>query len=358
MPNDKFSLGPVERGADVPNRNGVLWVDTSTTPDTVKIQVNESNAAVPEYVTFETGATAGGGTNPLLDGSTHTDTTNSTPVRGDLVVANSTPAWTRKAKGTINQVLTMVDGNDPGWADSQTSFNMGYFHRRIPVVYATWYTTIANGILSTEYANNSLANTPAIIGGSTGTVDRKNGGLFWTLPGGTLGPLNTFTHAFSPDNYPYMRLRISLTDNNDGCMWFGFNLGGTFSNLADNASEYVAFRLRNGTDTNWQCVSDDNVAQQITDSTVALDGDLHTFEIWTPDGGTSWKFAIDGTVRATHSTRVPAVTGSLLFRIHNAQITSTVREGWIKSLLLCVTDPDSTDNRSNSDDIDSGGAGI
>jgi hypothetical protein len=65
---------------------------------------------------------SGGGTNALLDGSSHTDTAAGTVVRGDVIVGNSTPAWSRLAKGTANQVLSMNSGaTDVAWAD-----RMGY----------------------------------------------------------------------------------------------------------------------------------------------------------------------------------------------------------------------------------------
>jgi len=57
------------------------------------------------------------GNHDLLNASEHPDTTDSTVVRGDLVVGNSTPAWTRLARGSDGQVLT-VSGDDIAWADA------------------------------------------------------------------------------------------------------------------------------------------------------------------------------------------------------------------------------------------------
>lgn len=61
---------------------------------------------------------AGGGSNALLDGVSHTDTAAGTVARGDLITGQTaTPKWTRLAKGTANQVLSM-DGTatDIVWA--------------------------------------------------------------------------------------------------------------------------------------------------------------------------------------------------------------------------------------------------
>lgn len=48
--------------------------------------------------------------------SVHTDTLAGTVVRGDIIVGNSTPKWSRLAKGAAGTVLTM-GANDPSWVD-------------------------------------------------------------------------------------------------------------------------------------------------------------------------------------------------------------------------------------------------
>lgn len=55
-----------------------------------------------------------GVTHTLLDGDRHEDTAEATPVAGDLVYANATPAWDRLAKGTDGQFFQMVSGA-PAW---------------------------------------------------------------------------------------------------------------------------------------------------------------------------------------------------------------------------------------------------
>jgi hypothetical protein len=47
--------------------------------------------------------------------ATHGDTLAGTVVRGDIIIANSTPKWARLAKGTSGQVVRS-DGADPLWA--------------------------------------------------------------------------------------------------------------------------------------------------------------------------------------------------------------------------------------------------
>jgi hypothetical protein len=51
----------------------------------------------------------------FLDAATHNNTLAGTPVRGDLIVANSTPAWARFPKGA--QYYSLIMGaNDPAWS--------------------------------------------------------------------------------------------------------------------------------------------------------------------------------------------------------------------------------------------------
>jgi len=46
--------------------------------------------------------------------ATHTDTVAASPVRGDLIIANSTPAWTKLPIGTTGKYVRS-DGSDPSW---------------------------------------------------------------------------------------------------------------------------------------------------------------------------------------------------------------------------------------------------
>jgi hypothetical protein len=78
----------------------------------------------------------------FLDAATHNNTLAGTPVRGDLIVANSTPAWARFAKGTANYFLVM-GANDPAW----TAFS------------ATLHGTLA-----------TVGQHPDVVGGASGAL--------------------------------------------------------------------------------------------------------------------------------------------------------------------------------------------
>jgi hypothetical protein len=49
--------------------------------------------------------------------ATHSDTLADGVERGDLLIGNSTPAWSRLAKGTEGYILTM-GANEPAWAEA------------------------------------------------------------------------------------------------------------------------------------------------------------------------------------------------------------------------------------------------
>lgn len=61
-----------------------------------------------------------GSANALLDGTAHTDTAAGAVVRGDVIIGDATPEWSRLAKGGANEVLTS-DGTDVAWAAVSTA---------------------------------------------------------------------------------------------------------------------------------------------------------------------------------------------------------------------------------------------
>lgn len=100
----------------------------SLAPGTLSVEVDESggpaSVAFPDGTPSSGGGGGGGtsdpgGTHSLL-GDTHEDTVAASPVAGDIVIANATPAWTRLAKGSDGNVLTLASGL-PSWAAPASS---------------------------------------------------------------------------------------------------------------------------------------------------------------------------------------------------------------------------------------------
>ncbi len=114
-------------GASVlPMANGGTGVSVSA-DDTVLVGSGvawapQSLANCPNGIAYLTASNtfpcvSGGPTHNLLS-ATHSDTlAASPPTRGDMIVANATPVWARKALGTIGQLWTN-DGVDPSWSNT------------------------------------------------------------------------------------------------------------------------------------------------------------------------------------------------------------------------------------------------
>src|SRR5215831_2719756 len=76
-----------------------------------------TGATGPTGPTGATGPSGLVGTNPLLNTVLFNDVVAAGPTRGDLIAANSTPAWARFPKGTASQVLAMNGAaTDPAWS--------------------------------------------------------------------------------------------------------------------------------------------------------------------------------------------------------------------------------------------------
>lgn len=117
---------------------------------------------------------AGGSSSHAVLSSTHSDSVADTVVRGDVIVGNSTPAWARKAKGTIGQLFTMVDGNDPGWA-TPAGGSGATAQDFIDAVWLKKFFSDASVLPATERIAASLAVFPTEAGVATGSFTRDVG---------------------------------------------------------------------------------------------------------------------------------------------------------------------------------------
>jgi hypothetical protein len=121
--------------------------------------------------------TTAGPTHNLLS-ATHTDSVAASPVRGDLIRGNSTPAWQRFAIGTIGQLLS-TDGVDPTWVNTVAR---GTITTSQPWIWTqTWndgsvtFTGVRVNVTSTASAAASLMQDWQ-IGGTSVYAIRKDGG--------------------------------------------------------------------------------------------------------------------------------------------------------------------------------------
>jgi hypothetical protein len=125
-----------------------------------------------------------GATNALLDGTNHTDTTNSAVTKGDLVVGNGTPLWDDLAVGSNGQVLTANSAATNGveWANAGGGDS---YIRKTADETVTSSTTLQNDdhLVFAVDANSvySIEMVLIVSAGNT-TADYK---FAWTFPSGT-----------------------------------------------------------------------------------------------------------------------------------------------------------------------------
>lgn len=137
--------------------------------------------------------------NHNLLSSTHTDTVTHTPVRGDVIVANSTPAWAAVAIGSANKFLH-TNGTDAAWASiAAADVGAGTLANVL-----TW-----NESLTVSAGTATLANSPRVSTGATPTVLLISNGIGmqpvsscsgngvnqYTISGTTITPCDTTNNA-------------------------------------------------------------------------------------------------------------------------------------------------------------------
>ncbi len=94
--------------------SGSAW-QLKTVPDCTDTGGNHLNyTQSTNAISCGTSGSGGGSTHVILDSTVHTDTLTGTVVRGDIIVGNSTPKWSRKAKGT-NGYFLQSQASDVDW---------------------------------------------------------------------------------------------------------------------------------------------------------------------------------------------------------------------------------------------------
>lgn len=107
--------------------------------------------------------------------------------------------------------------------------------------------------------------------------------------------------------------------------WMGLTdqLFATMVQSDNPAGNYACFRYASAADTNWKCITKDNVTQNISDSGVVVDTARHLMAIVFDDVASAVKFYIDGVLRQTHSVNLPAA-GTNLRWVYGGQTTEAV----------------------------------
>ncbi len=149
---------------------------TLTAPQPVPIRVKflDADGQVSEawqrfFLSLQSLSVTLSGGHALLDGAQDTDTLAAAPVRGALIVGNSTPKWARLPIGPTNQVLTATTSGDAAWMVPQA-----VPHTLLDGVQDT--DTLAGTVVAGDLIVGNATPAWARLGlGSTNTVLRSNG---------------------------------------------------------------------------------------------------------------------------------------------------------------------------------------
>lgn len=237
--------------------------------------------------------------------ATHSDTTAHTVVRGDIIAGvGSSTKWEAVALGTRTYMLRS-DGTDIQWADPRR-----YLFPRFYLVYAYMNQAFGTAVVDVGAVRLWTRSASSTADAADATYPAN------TLTGTTTSSIghrsNAGTQEIQSRHNPHLLCNLKLDDNNDGCTWIGFSNQTTMPNTADPGQQTASFRARNGTDTNWQCVTRDSGGTVNTqDSGVAVDTSWHIFEVYTNDNGTTWKFIIDGVEVKSITSNVPTSTQTM-----------------------------------------------
>jgi hypothetical protein len=102
-------------GTVVGTRRGINFI----AGDNITLSIADDSANERVNITISAAGGSGGGAHNLLS-ATHSDTVAASPVAGDLIYANSTPAWTRLPIGSAGYYLRS-NGSLPSWSAIQSS---------------------------------------------------------------------------------------------------------------------------------------------------------------------------------------------------------------------------------------------
>lgn len=137
--------------------------------------------------------TAGLASHNILDSTYHGDTLTGTVVRGDLIIGNSTPKWSRLALGGITGSVLTRNATDVLWSTGGLSFGGAY---------------------TLTIAGNSSINGTAIVG--------TPGSLTVSTPNAAADP---HTHAITSSSNPGAAASLLATSSSGGLQLAGAGFG-------------------------------------------------------------------------------------------------------------------------------------
>lgn len=229
------------------------WTTTNTFAD-----LRVANAAIPSVTTYRIYADtsgnlyfnggliagAGGGVTPHnLLSVTHADTVAASPVRGDIIVANSTPAWTKLSKCTTGYFIG-ASATDTVCSNDATAFI------NIPGANITGTIAAVSGVNLTNLNASNLASGTVPLARISGlTNSQLSGSAGITYANLTLGGNIVNADINAAAAIAYSKLNLSTSVQNSDLA----NTTITFAKWASNACVNTQVPQYNG--SAWVCKS-------------------------------------------------------------------------------------------------------
>lgn len=139
---------------------------------------------------------------------THADTLTASVVRGDVIIGNSTPKWSRLAHGTAGQVLT-TDGTDVSWGSSAAALTA------IPAANLTGTSAAIVGTAITALNASNLSTGTVPLARITGLLNAQIGAgaaIVYSKLALTGGVVNADVNASAAIAYSKLNLTNSLVN--------------------------------------------------------------------------------------------------------------------------------------------------
>lgn len=252
-------LGATDAVSSSPVRGGIIIANS--TPKWVQLAIGGAGTQL-----FSNGTDVSWSAPSLLSTS-HGDTLAGAVTRGGVIVGNSTPAWARVTVGTLGTYVGTIDGTDTTFADPLTDIkttvldNQEFCNTSLGQV----YNVTGSGAAPTGNVANGGAGHPCTrtitVGAATGSAAYENFNTSVT----TLSPIENGGGAWT------LQGAVRASSIGDGTDVIKYYLGGCSTGGSGDCGTGMYLRYdRSVNTTNWYLCAASNGSRSCNDTTIAV----------------------------------------------------------------------------------------